>query len=173
MASSRSNAFAHVQSGRNIVWEVLRGRRIDASNCAGQLPGDFIACRQYTAMLSYQSTQFGVATSYDVMRGGPNASAPLSSSAFTDTRNLVDAYAMVGPVKVAGGWMRRNTAAAVHAQSDIFFLGFEYFIRPDLIEDVQALRYINRSVANANFLSPAQRIYFQNERRLICHLATS
>ncbi|MCO8612090.1 porin [Burkholderia multivorans] len=121
-----------------------------ATNCGGQLPGDFVACRQYTAMLSYQTTQFGVATSYDVMRGGPNASAPLSSSGFTDTRNLVDAFAMAGPVKVAGGWLRRNTAAAIHAQSDIFFLGFEYFIRPDLVEDVQALRYINRGVANAN-----------------------
>ncbi|MGY6156198.1 porin [Paraburkholderia graminis] len=134
-----------------------------ATNCAGQIAGDFIACRQYTAMLSYQSAQFGAAASYDVMRGGPNASAPLGSSAFTDTRNLVDAYAMVGPVKVAGGWLRRNTAAAVHAQSDIFFLGLEYFVMPDLVEDVQALRYINRGVANAN-LFVARTTYVLSKR---------
>jgi predicted porin len=61
-----------------------------ATNCPGQVPGNILACRQYTALLAYDATHYGVAASYDVMRGGAGASAPLSSSAYTDTRTIVD-----------------------------------------------------------------------------------
>ncbi|MFM0620408.1 porin [Paraburkholderia nemoris] len=134
-----------------------------ATNCAGQVAANFIACRQYTAMVAYNTALFGVAASYDVMRGGTGASAPLSSSNYTDTRNLVDAYVMLGPVKVGAGWLRRNTSAAVHAQSDIFFLGAEYFTAPYLVLDAQALRYINRGVANGN-LFVARSTYLLSKR---------
>lgn len=120
-----------------------------ATNCAGQVPGDFVACRQYTAMLAYTSESFGVTASYDVMRGGAGASAPLANSADTDTRTIVDGYAKIGSLKVGAGWVRRNTASTTHNQSDIFFAGGSLFATPSIIVDAQAVRYILRTRSDA------------------------
>jgi predicted porin len=123
-----------------------------ATNCAGQVPGDFIACRQYTALLAYTSDRFGVTASYDVMRGGTGASAPLSSSADTDTRTIIDGFARFGAVKLGAGWIRRNTSSSVHSQSDIFFAGGSYLFTPALTFDAQAVRYILRTRSDATLL---------------------
>jgi predicted porin len=123
-----------------------------ATNCAGQVPGDFVACRQYTVMLAYASENFGVTASYDVMRGGTGASAPLSSSADTDTRTIVDGYAKYGNLKLGAGWIRRNTASTTHSQSDIFFFGGTYLLTPAFSVDAQAVRYILRTRSDATLL---------------------
>ncbi|WP_028221997.1 porin [Paraburkholderia oxyphila] len=121
-----------------------------ATNCGGQVPGNFIACRQYTALLAYDSASFGVAASYDVMRGGAGASAPLNNSAYTDTHNVVDGYVVLGPTKIGAGWIRNNVAAATHLQTDIFFSGATYFVTPNLSFDAQGVRYLQRGPAGKN-----------------------
>jgi predicted porin len=123
-----------------------------ATNCAGQLAGDPVACRQYTAMLAYDASQFGLAASYDVMRGGTGASAPLSNSGYTDTRTIIDAYVRFSAAKLGAGWIRRNTSAATHSQSDIYFAGATYYATPALSFDAQALRYLQRRQADATLL---------------------
>jgi predicted porin len=123
-----------------------------ATNCAGQIAGDAVACRQYTAMVAYDTTWGGAAASYDVLYGGPGASAPLVSSTDTDKRVIVDAYWKFGNGKVGGGWIRRNTAALVHAQSDIFFLGANYYVTPALWFDAQGVRYILRDQSSSTLL---------------------
>lgn len=115
-----------------------------ATNCPGQVPGNMLACRQYTALLAYDSTSFGVAASYDVQRGGTGATAPLNSSAYTDTHNIVDGYVVLGPTKVGFGWIRNNLAVATHLQTDIFFAGATYYATPALIFDAQGVRYLQR-----------------------------
>jgi predicted porin len=115
-----------------------------ATHCAGQVPGNILACRQYTALLAYDSASFGVAASYDVMRGGTGASAPLDSSAYTDTHNVVDGYVFLGPTKIGFGWIRNNVAAATHLQTDILFAGATYFLTPALFFDAQGVRYLQR-----------------------------
>jgi predicted porin len=120
-----------------------------ATNCGGNVAGDPVACRQYTMMLAYDASQFGVAASYDVMRGGVGASAPLSNPGYTDTRTIVDAYAIFGPAKIGGGWIRRNTSAAVHSQSDIYFVGATYHASPALSFDTQVLRYLLRETSSS------------------------
>ncbi|MBN3857053.1 porin [Paraburkholderia sp. Ac-20340] len=123
-----------------------------ATNCAGQIAGDAVACRQYTMMLAYDNAWGGAAASYDVMYGGAGATAPLTSSADVDKRTIVDAYVKYGPAKLGGGWIRRNTSAAEHAQSDIFFLGANWYVRPTFSLDAQALRYILRDHSNSTLL---------------------
>ncbi|KXU89263.1 hypothetical protein CI15_09510 [Paraburkholderia monticola] len=130
-----------------------------ATNCGGQIAGDAVACRQYTAMLAYDGGWGGAAASYDVMYGGPGASAPLTSSDDTDKRVIVDGYLTYQGGKVGAGWIRRNTSAAQHQQTDLFFLGANYFVTPALSFDAQGLRYIVRSqssstmvVGRANYL---------------------
>ncbi|MBB3260631.1 putative porin [Paraburkholderia bannensis] len=134
-----------------------------ATNCAGQLPGDAVACRQYTMMLAYDSAWGGAAASYDVMYGGPGASAPLVSSANVDKRTIVDAYVKYGPAKLGGGWIRRNTSAAAHAQSDIFFLGATWYVVPTFSLDAQTVRYILREHSNSTLLI-ARANYFISKR---------
>ncbi len=134
-----------------------------ATNCAGQLPGDAVACRQYTMMLAYDSAWGGAAASYDVMYGGPGASAPLVSSADVDKRTIVDAYVKYGPAKLGGGWIRRNTSAAAHAQSDIFFLGATWYVVPTFSLDAQTVRYILREHSNSTLLI-ARANYFISKR---------
>lgn len=130
-----------------------------ATNCAGQLPGDPVACRQYTMLAAYDGAQFGVAASYDVMHGGTGAAAPLSNPGYTDTHVVVDGYFTYGSAKIGAGWIRRNTAAAAHAQSDIWFVGANYYVTPAFSIDAQAARYVLHSrsdstlvVARMNYL---------------------
>ncbi|MDE1140567.1 porin [Paraburkholderia tropica] len=134
-----------------------------ATNCGGQLAGDAVGCRQYTMMLAYDSAWGGAAASYDVMYGGPGASAPLVSSADTDKRVIVDGYVKFGSGKIGGGWIRRNTAAATHAQSDLFFLGANYYLTPTVAFDAQALRYILREQSSSTLLV-ARANYFISKR---------
>ncbi|RZF30591.1 porin [Paraburkholderia sp. UYCP14C] len=121
-----------------------------ATNCGGQVPGNYLACKQYTALLAYDSASFGVATSYDLLRGGAGASAPLNNSAYTDARNIVDGYVIFGPVKVGAGWIRRNQSAATHLQTDIFFGGATYFVTPAFSLDGQGSRYLQRTSGDLN-----------------------
>jgi predicted porin len=134
-----------------------------ATNCPGQVPGNALACRQYTALLAYDATHFGVAASYDVMRGGAGALAPLSSSAYTDTRTVVDGYLKYGDVKAGGGWLRRNTSAATHSQSDLYFLGASYSFAPAVSFDAEAAHYVLRSRYNSTLLV-ARANYFASKR---------
>ncbi|APR38380.1 porin [Paraburkholderia sp. SOS3] len=123
-----------------------------ATNCGGQIPGDLVACRQWTAMLAYTSENFGLAASYDVMRGGPGASAPLSSTSDTDTRTILDGYAKYGDLKFGAGWIRRNTSSANHTQSDLFFAGASYLLMHTLAIEAEAVRYILRTHSDATLL---------------------
>ncbi|MFM0057798.1 porin [Paraburkholderia phytofirmans] len=138
-----------------------------ATNCAGNVAGDPVACRQYTMMVAYDAPQFGVAASYDVMRGGTGASAPLSNPADTDTRTIVDAYAKFGPAKIGGGWIRRNTSATAHSQSDIYFLGATYYATPALSFDAQALRYLLRETSDSTLF--VGRVNYQLSKRTLVY----
>lgn len=134
-----------------------------ATNCSGQVPGNILACRQYTALLAYDAAHFGVAASYDVMRGGAGASAPLSNSAYTDTRTIADGYVKYGDVKAGAGWLRRNTSAATHTQSDLYFLGVTYSFSPAVSFDGQVAHYELRNQYNSNLLV-ARANYFLSRR---------
>ena len=121
-----------------------------ATNCPGQVAGNFVACRQYTALLAYDSANFGVAASYDVLRGGAGASAPLNNSAYTDTHNVIDGYVTFGSTKIGIGWIRNNMAAATHLQTDIFFAGATYYVTPTFFVDAEGVRYLQRGPAGKN-----------------------
>ncbi|HXZ08787.1 MAG TPA: porin [Paraburkholderia sp.] len=142
-----------------------------ATNCAGQVAGNFLACKQYTALLAYDSASFGLAASYDLMRGGPGAAAPLNNSAYTDAHNIVDGYAIVGPVKIGAGWIRNNQSAATHLQTDIFFGGATWYVSPAFSLDGQASRYLARVTGGANdansTLLVARANYFLSKRTTV------
>jgi predicted porin len=137
-----------------------------ATNCAGQIPGDSVACRQYTVLAAYDSARYGGAASYDVMRGGNGATAPLSSPAYTDTRVVIDGYVKLGSAKIGAGWIRRNIAAAKHAQSDLWFVGADYSFTPTFSVDAQAVRYILRSSSDSTMMI-ARLVYLLSKRTAV------
>jgi len=105
-----------------------------AGNCGGQVPGDLISCRAITAMLKYDAARWGVGLIYDEQRGGDGATdinvvpgvtgVAFKTSGATDRRYQANGYFMLGPVKVAGGWIHRVLAGDVHKlHTDLVYLG--------------------------------------------------
>jgi predicted porin len=132
-----------------------------ATNCGGQVPGDYRECKQFTGMLAYEGANYGVAGSYDQMRGGQGASAPLTSSAFTDTHTVVDAYYRFAQAKLGVGWVHRIVdAAAASMRSDLYFGGVNYLPAPQWSLDAQVSHYIAHGISNATLvLHSARRGY--------------
>lgn len=124
--------------------------------CAGQTPGNASECRDWSAMVKYDSAYFGAAVSYEEQRGGTGAAANffdgVAPVAFTlsggkDARLHASAYVQAAGAKIGAGWIGRHvstgTPAAAGAHSDLFFLGASYAIKPDLIIDGEGYRIVN------------------------------
>jgi predicted porin len=124
-----------------------------ATNCPGQVPGDFLACTQYTALIAYNSPHFGAAASYDRMRGNAGASAPLTSSAYTDTRSVVDGYFKLTSLKVGAGWIHRSLSAGIAGTLyNLYFFGLTYVPVASLVLDAQVAKYIQPRVTSSTGL---------------------
>lgn len=106
--------------------------------CAGPVAGDFQQCKQWSAMLKYDTSHFGAVVSYDQQRGGTNAAAnffdgvattTIPSSGDRDTRIQANAYVNYFGAKVSGGWLGRwvepGNPAVASVRSDIYYLGAE------------------------------------------------
>ena len=116
-------------------------------NCAGQQPGEGVACHAWSAMLQYNSTSWGAGVAYNEQRGGETSSVtlipsqptiPFRSSSDKDSRFLVDGYANFGDVKLGAGLIyRRLRADAVSLQTNLFFAGATYTVTPSVVLDGQ------------------------------------
>ena len=88
------------------------------------MPGNSQACRQYTALLGYESKAWGLNASYDRMNGNTGAGGGLTGSGNTDIRTTVNGYLMLGDVKIGAGAMDRETDAANGlSESLLYFIG--------------------------------------------------
>jgi predicted porin len=124
-----------------------------ATNCPGQVAGNFLACKQYTAMIAYLGPNFGAAASYDRMRGNQGASAPLTSSDYTDSHSVIDAYFKLPNLKVGGGWIHRTlSAGAASTLYNLYFLGITYRPITVLALDAQVDKYIQPGVTSSTEL---------------------
>jgi predicted porin len=93
------------------------------TNCAGENPNDSKACRQWSALIKYDSARFGVAAAVDELRGGAGAFGGLTRSDLTDTRAVLNGYVKLGPHKLAAGILRRDNEASVATpKSDLMWL---------------------------------------------------
>ncbi|MCW5297776.1 porin [Herbaspirillum lusitanum] len=84
--------------------------------CAGELPGNASACREWSAMLSFTGDPWGVGIAYDSQYGGPgsavnmfNGVAPLTftSNSNRDNRLLTNLYYKTGALKMSALWEHR------------------------------------------------------------------
>jgi predicted porin len=140
--------------------------------CAGEVAADSKACRQLTGMLAYETKPFGVNASYDLMRGNTGAAGGLTSSADTDKRITVNAYFMLGDVKVGAGVVDRATRASTgRSDSDLYYLGASYPLTPFTQLDVQVgQRNIKDSDADARMIA-ARLTYNLSKRTAVYAMA--
>lgn len=138
------------------------------TNCAGQSATDSKACREWSALLKYETSAWGVALAVDELRGGPGAFAGLTSSALKDTRVSANGYAKLGAFKLGAGLLRRDNEGSVATpRSDLMYFGATYSVSPQLALDGQLSRQKYKGSANAATLAVVRAIYNLSERTAV------
>jgi len=145
-----------------------------ATNCPGNVAGNSLACRQITALTGYWGESVGVQFVYDQLRGGPGAlpgsvsydpSMPLllSSASQKTTRYMASGYFHISDVYLRGGVIHRETTTTSHYQTNIFYGGASYLLRPDIQLDAEISRITTTDQKNANYYV-ARASYFLSKR---------
>lgn len=116
-------------------------------HCAGQAPGEGVACRAWSAMIQYDAKAWGAAVAYDEQRGGETstvtvvpsqAAVAFKSPSNKDSRVLLDGFAKFGDLRLGAGWIyRRLRADSKSLQTNLFFAGANYFVTPFVVLDGQ------------------------------------
>lgn len=108
------------------------------TNCAGELAGDSKACREWSALVKYDSPNWGAALALDEIRGGPGALFGLSSSDLSDQRLSANGWFKAAGIKAAVGLVRRdNGGNAATPKSDLWWLGASWPLNDALTLDAQ------------------------------------
>lgn len=147
--------------------------------CFGPVPGDVSQCREWSAMLKYDGTWFGLATSYDEQRGGTNAAANffdgvtpfhIASSGDKDARLQANGYVNVMGVKLGGGWIGRRVSsdgADGSVRSNLFYLDAQYYVTPALALDGEAYRVIVQQHDTRATMASLRATYFLSKRTAV------
>lgn len=147
---------------------VNAGPSPSGTNCAGESGTDKQACREWSAVLKYDTPAWGAAMAVDEIRGGAGAFAGLTSSALKDTRVSVNGYAKLGDFKLGAGLLRRDNEASVATpRSDLWYLGATYPVSPQLIVDGQLARQKYKGSANAATLAVFRATYNLSKRTAV------
>ncbi|GLC90719.1 porin [Cupriavidus sp. TA19] len=134
------------------------------TNCAGENPADSRACREWSAMLMYETNWWGVSGVYDSQRGGPGAFGGLTSSALKDDRLALGGYMLLGNAKAGLGWVGRRNEALAAPRSNLFYGGVAYDITPalNLAGELFYLKY--RNSPNKAWLGAVRASYAFSKR---------
>jgi predicted porin len=136
-----------------------------ATGCAGEVPGNARACRQYTALLGYDAQTFGVTATYDKLYGNTGAAGGLTGSADFDRRTTVNGYAMVKGTKIGAGIVDRKTLAATGVtESDLYYLGVGVPLTGTLTLDAQVARKNVRHSPDDTNMAVARLTYALSKR---------
>ncbi len=141
-----------------------------ATNCPGEVAGNSSACRQWTAMVKYDSGPLGLAAAYDTMHGNTGASAPLTNSSFTDTRTQLNGYYKIGGAKIGAGWVGRKVSTTADANTNLYFIGVNYLFTPALMLDVQFAK-LNGFIKGDNASQIASRLTYSLSKRTSLYLS--
>jgi len=130
-----------------------------ATNCPGE-SADSSACRQYSLMAKYDTASWGVAMATNSMKGGSAGTfGGLTTSAMTDTRNVLNGWVKFDKIKVGGGIIaRKNDGSASLPQgsrSNLLHVGASMPITPQLTLAAQYvdLRYQHDGSYNSRLLA--------------------
>lgn len=142
------------------------------TNCAGENGADAQACREWSALLKYDSKTWGAALAYDEMKGRTLGAAPdavfagLTSSSKSDTRLTVNGYVKLAGMKIAGGVVRRNNdGSTTKPKSDLWFLGAAYPLSSAWTVDGTVARLSYKDVDNSDASLLAVRALYKMSNR--------
>ncbi|RKE38595.1 putative porin [Paraburkholderia sp. BL23I1N1] len=122
------------------------------ASCAGSIPGDASACREWSVMAKYDKGTWNVGATYDRQYGGPASSVavfnglpavPLVKSSDYDGRLIFDGYARLGNLSLGALWIARRVVAAQRVSSDQVALEAAYQLSPALFVDGLVQRIVN------------------------------
>jgi predicted porin len=148
--------------------------------CAGSVPGDANACREWSLMLKYTSGVWGAASAYDRQQGGPGSAVsmfngltplPFTSSSDSDSRLLLDAYARIGGLTVSAIWLNRNvssgsaTMPSLHSNQST--LEAQYQVTPAVTVDGMLQRIVNSQQDTRANMESVRLTYSLSTRTLV------
>jgi predicted porin len=143
---------------------VNAGPSPSGTNCAGENPADSRTCREWSAMLRYETARWSANVAYDSQRGGPGAFGGLNSAGLRDDRLTVNGYALFNNAKVGAGWIRRDNGASTTPRSDLFFVGGSYAITPAISVEAEAFHLRLHDSSNKAWLFAARANYAFSKR---------
>jgi len=106
------------------------------TGCAGE--DGTAACREWSVLLKYDTTTWGVAAANDQFHGGGGswAAAGLTSADKTDRRTTLNGWFKYQDLKLSAGVIdRRNEGSAATPRSQLWFLGGSYAVTPAITVD--------------------------------------
>lgn len=135
------------------------------TNCPGESGSDPKACREWSALVKYDASTWGVALATDQFRGGSGAFAGLTNSALQDKRVSANGYLKLGTLKLAGGLIRRdNDGNPAARRSDLWYVGAAYPVTSQLAIDGQLFRLDFKGSANEATLAAIRATYSLSKR---------
>ena len=138
------------------------------TNCAGESANNSRACREWSALVKYDSTNWGAAVSIDEFRGNAGAFGGLVSSALSDTRVSANGYVKFGRTKVGGGLIRRNNeGSAATPRSDLWYLGAAHLVTTALTVDAELFRLAYDNSSNRAALAATRVTYALSKRAAV------
>jgi predicted porin len=139
-----------------------------ATNCPGETPGNSKACRQVTGLFGYETAEYGLNTSYDILYGNTGAAGGLTSSNNSDKRITLNGYVKVGQAKIGAGVVDRTTRAVTGlSESDLYYLGVSYPVTPLTTFDVQVARRDTKNSASDVSMLVGRLTYFLSKRTAV------
>jgi predicted porin len=132
------------------------------TNCAGESGADSSACREWSLMAKYDTSNWGVALANDRIYGRTVGPAPdavfggLNSSSKSDSRLIVNGWVKLDQTKIGAGVIRRsNDGLPARPDSDMWHLGVLQSLTPQMELSAQwvDMRYRGASAFNANLFS--------------------
>lgn len=143
------------------------------TNCAGESGTDVQACREWSALVKYDTAGWGAALGYDSLNGRTPASATdvvlpagLTSSSKSDARLMVNGYMKFSDLKLAGGVIRRtNDGSAAKPKSDLWYVGATYPLSPALTLDGTYAKLSYKDVSNFDASLFAVRTLYKLSKR--------
>lgn len=135
------------------------------TNCAGESAADAQACREWSAMLRYDTPTWGITSAYDRKNGGTGAAAGLTASNLTDSRIHVAGYTKFDGWRLAAGAVvRNNEGSAATPRSNLYYFDGAYKLTPVVTIDGLAGRLDYKNSGNDSTLTMLRAIYDFSKR---------
>jgi predicted porin len=135
------------------------------TNCPGEAAADAQACREWSAMLRYDTPTWGITSAYDRKNGGTGAAAGLTTSNLTDSRLHLAGYTKFDGWRLAAGAVvRDNEGSSTTPRSNLYYFDGAYKLAPAVTIDGLAGRLDYKNSGNDSTLTMLRAIYDFSKR---------